>query len=105
MRGRYTIKHYQMDLTEYSIGSHVCANVVLSHTGIFSSLKIHVLCDNISAFQTSTDRGFMVIIIGIRFFSILILPLLNETLVYSRRKKKHWALNDPLYQSCYNYGR
>ena len=45
--------------------------------------------DKISAFQMETDRGFMVIIILIAICSIFILPLLNETIVYSRDKKCH----------------
>ena len=48
--------------------------------GILFSLKI--LCDSISAFQTETDRGFMVIIIVIRVVSSF-LPLINEAILYS----------------------
>ena len=48
MRGRFTIIHYQMFLKGYSIGSHLCTNMVM--IGIsFSFLK--VLFDYISVFK------------------------------------------------------
>ena len=43
-----------------------------------------IMCDYIFAFQTETDRGFMVKIILIRVFSPF-LPLLNETIIFNRK--------------------
>ena len=51
----------------------------------FFWLSLKVLCDYISAFK----RGFMAIIN--KNLSIFIFPLLNETIVFSR-KKNHWPL-------------
>ena len=97
MRGCYTIICYKKHLKEYSTGSHKCTNIVMLKISFFS---LKLLCANISAFQTEPDRGFTVKIIVKQAFP-LFLPLLNETIVFSRKKQQH----NPLYQSLYKYGR
>ena len=69
MRGRYTIIHCQMHLKEFSIGGHLCTNIVM--LGISFSFSLKILCAHSFALETETDRGFMVIIIVIRVFPSL----------------------------------
>ena len=82
--GRYSIIHNQMHLQEYSIGNHLCTNIAMLEISCFFSLQYYVITFPFS----SEDRyGFILIIIIMRgFFFIFILPLLNETIVFSRKK-------------------
>ena len=74
MSRRYTIKHYQMHLKEYSIGSHLCTNIVMLGIFVFKNIMRLYFC-----ISNGNRQGLYCYINSYTSFSIFILPLLNET--------------------------
>ena len=54
MKGRYTIIHYQMHLKEYSIGSHLCTNIVMLWISLFffeKSMRLYFCISNGDSYE------------------------------------------------------